>query len=112
MQLRQTELLCEAGVFRAAKQFKKFPDYMGEQWRPDLTEGEARALLEDCLRVLFYRDCRASSLIQLGKCVSGEDHRATTTPLISDPYPLEHTSWNDPAFVQAAPAQLDGDGGW
>lgn len=83
-----------------------------EQWRPDLTEGEARAMLEDCLRVLFYRDCRASSLIQLGKCVSGEDHRATTTPLISDPYPLEHTSWNDPAFVQAAPAQLDGDGGW
>jgi 20S proteasome subunit beta 7 len=63
-----------------------------EQWRPDLTEGEARAMLEDCLRVLFYH--------------------APISPLISDPYPLEHTSWNDPAFVQAAPAQLDGDGGW
>ena len=32
---------------------------MRERWRPDLEEGEARALLEDCLRVLFYRDCRA-----------------------------------------------------
>ena len=68
-------------------------------------------MLEDCLRVLFYRDCRASSLIQLGKCASGGDAPAAT-PLISDPYPLEHTSWNDPAFVEAAPAQLDGDGGW
>jgi 20S proteasome subunit beta 7 len=78
-----------------------------EKWRPDLTEGEARAMLEDCLRVLFYRDCRASSLIQLGKCEA-----ATNQPLISDPYPLEHTSWSEPAFVEAAPAQLDGDGGW
>ena len=26
-----------------------------ERWSPDMEEGEARALLEDCLRVLFYR---------------------------------------------------------
>lgn len=32
-----------------------------------MTEGEARALLEDCLRVLFYRDCRALNRIQIGK---------------------------------------------
>jgi 20S proteasome subunit beta 7 len=31
------------------------------RWRADMDEGEARALLEDCLRVLFYRDCRASN---------------------------------------------------
>jgi 20S proteasome subunit beta 7 len=79
-----------------------------EKWRPGLTEGEARAILEDCLKVLFYRDCRASSLIQLAKCGGGG---AAETPLISDPYQLE-TSWSDPAFVNAAPAQIDGDGGW
>ena len=77
-----------------------------EQWRPDLTEGEARAILEDCCRVLFYRDCRASSQIQLAKCgVPGQ------APLISAPYQLA-TEWSDPAFVAAAPAGLDGDGGW
>lgn len=32
-----------------------------------MTEGEARALLEDCLRVLFYRDCRALNRIQIAK---------------------------------------------
>jgi 20S proteasome subunit beta 7 len=26
-----------------------------ERWSPELEEGEARSLLEDCLRVLFYR---------------------------------------------------------
>ena len=76
-----------------------------EKWRPDLSEGEARAILEDCLKILFYRDCHASSLVQLAKCGTG------SPPLISDPYQLE-TSWNDPAFVQAAPAALEGDGGW
>ena len=77
-----------------------------EQWRPDLTEGEARAILEDCCKVLFYRDCRASSQIQLAKCgVPGQ------APLVSAPYQLD-TDWSDPAFVSAAPAGLDGDGGW
>jgi type II secretory pathway pseudopilin PulG len=36
LQLRQTELLCEAGVMRAAKQVAKAQNYSGEQWRPDL----------------------------------------------------------------------------
>lgn len=79
-----------------------------EKWRPGMTEGEARAILEDCLKVLFYRDCRASSQIQLAKCGGSG---AASKPIISDPYQLE-TSWSDPAFVNAAPAQLDGDGGW
>jgi 20S proteasome subunit beta 7 len=38
-----------------------------EKWHPDMDEGEARALLEDCLRVLYYRDCRASNKIQIAK---------------------------------------------
>jgi 20S proteasome subunit beta 7 len=67
-----------------------FGAYMGvpllrEKWRPDMDEGEARALLEDCMKVLYYRDCRAASRIQLAK-VSAEG------VLISEPYELE-TTW-------------------
>ena len=29
-----------------------------ERWVPTLTEGQARTMLEECMRVLFYRDCR------------------------------------------------------
>lgn len=36
LQLRQTELLCEAGVMRAAKQMETSEDYTGEQWHPEL----------------------------------------------------------------------------
>mmetsp|Transcript_14705 Transcript_14705/g.19200 ORF Transcript_14705/g.19200 Transcript_14705/m.19200 type:complete len:249 (+) Transcript_14705:284-1030(+) len=74
-----------------------------EKWRPDLTEGEARALLEDCMKVLFYRDCQASSRIQLAKAEG-------TTYIVSDPYDLE-TTWDSPAFVTSK-GDLDGDGGW
>ena len=78
-----------------------------EKWRPDLTEGEARALLEDCMKVLFYRDCRASSKIQLAKVEAGT---STAEPLVSPPYQLE-TSWDAPSF-QAHSGDLAMDGGW
>lgn len=74
-----------------------------EKWRPDLTEGEARALLEDCMKVLFYRDCRASCQMQLAKCAEG-------TTKVSEPYQLE-TEWSAASF-QTTVADLDGDGGW
>lgn len=38
-----------------------------DRWRADMTEGEARALLEDCMRVLWYRDCRALNKLTLAK---------------------------------------------
>lgn len=74
-----------------------------EKWRPDLEEGEARALLEDCLRVLFYRDCRALNRIQIAKATA-------EGTLVSEPYELE-TSWDSASFVQTK-GDLDGDGGW
>eukprot|EP00965_Chrysotila_dentata_P024969 827859-Pleurochrysis_carterae.AAC.1 len=40
---------------------------MRKGWREDLSEEEARKLLEDCCRVLFYRDTRASAYITIGK---------------------------------------------
>ena len=76
-----------------------------EKWRPDLSEGEARALLEDCMKVLFYRDCRASARIQLAKVTA-------QGCVISEPYELDHSNgWNAPSMIRAV-GDLDGDGGW
>jgi 20S proteasome alpha/beta subunit len=43
---------------------------MRKKWRPDMEEGEARELLEECLRVLFYRDCRALNKIRIAKATA------------------------------------------
>jgi len=36
-------------------------------WKPDLTEEEARKLLEKSLQVLFYRDARTINSVQIGR---------------------------------------------
>jgi len=77
-----------------------------EKWRPDLEEGEARALLEDCMRVLFYRDCRALNRIQIAKVEMDGSKKA----LVSEPFEIE-TSWDSASFVEAK-GGIDGDGGW
>jgi 20S proteasome subunit beta 7 len=41
-----------------------------KKWRPDMEEGEARELMEECLRVLFYRDCRALNKIRIAKATA------------------------------------------
>lgn len=74
-----------------------------EKYRDDLEEGEARGILEDCLRVLFYRDCRALNRIQIAKATSDG-------VLVSDPYELE-TSWDSASFMSPK-GGLEGDGGW
>ena len=76
---------------------------MRAKWTPDLDEGEARALLEDCLRVLFYRDCRALDMVVLSKATADGT-------LVSDPYKIE-TDWSSASFV-VPKAGEDGDGGW
>lgn len=38
---------------------------MQNSWRADLTEAEARAIIEDCMRVMFYRDKKALDNIQI-----------------------------------------------
>ncbi|GAX18881.1 20S proteasome subunit beta 7 [Fistulifera solaris] len=76
-----------------------------EKWRPDLTEGEARALLEDCMKILFFRDCRASPRIQLAKCAYDE-------VLVSEPYELDTAAaWQAEAYRQSV-GELEDDGGW
>ena len=38
-----------------------------DQWKPLMSEAEARKLLGDCMRVLWYRDCCASDRIQFAR---------------------------------------------
>jgi len=38
-----------------------------DNWKPDLTEEEARKLLEKSLQILFYRDARTINSVQIGK---------------------------------------------
>jgi 20S proteasome subunit beta 7 len=40
---------------------------MQNAWKPELTEQEARKLLEECMRVMFYRDKKATDEIQIAK---------------------------------------------
>ena len=61
-----------------------------ERWTATITEGEARALLEDCLRVMYYRDCRASCRIQIAKATA-------TGTVVSEPYLLS-SDWETANF--------------
>lgn len=64
---------------------------MRNAWKPDLTKEEAKAVLEDGMRVLFYRDGRTINKFQL----------ATVTPEgseISAPYSLS-ANWSFKRFV-------------
>lgn len=54
---------------------------MRKAYRPDLSEEEARKVLEDCMRVMFYRDARTINKIQLAKVRSAphpHTYNATT----------------------------------
>jgi 20S proteasome subunit beta 7 len=49
-----------------------------QRWGPAITEEQARSCLEDCMRVLSYRDCRSLNKLQFAK-LSAEG--VTVTPL-------------------------------
>lgn len=74
-----------------------------DRWRAGMTEGEARALLEDCMRVLWYRDCRALNKLTLAK-ITAEG------AVISEPYVLE-TKWDYRSF-RVPKASADTGGSW
>ena len=67
-----------------------------------IVEADARALLNKCMQVLFYRDTRASSKISIGKVdASGAS--------VADPVAIE-TYWEHPEFVRGG--GFLGDGSW
>jgi len=41
-----------------------------DAWKADLSEADARALLVKCLKVLYYRDCRASANVKFSTVTS------------------------------------------
>jgi len=55
-------------------------------WRPDLSREDALKLVEDCMRVLYYRDARSINRIQVATVTA-----AGTS--ISEPYELQ-TDWS------------------
>lgn len=62
------------------------------------TEAEAKAVLEKCLKLLFYRDCKASCQVQISTITN-------SGVKISEPYRLqtfwEHKTWTLPGAALA-----------
>jgi len=75
---------------------------MRKAWKEDLTEDEARKLLVDCMRVLFYRDTRASANITIGKA-------SAEGASVGDSFMLD-TYWEHDLFVKGGGHR--GDGSW
>ena len=73
-----------------------------QEWTAEMGEAEARALLTKCMQVLFYRDTRACSTIQIGKVDA-------TGASISAPTKLD-TYWEHPEFIKGGGHR--GDGSW
>lgn len=69
------------------------------KWRPDMTYDEAKGLLEECMNVLFYRDCRTINRYHLGK-VTKEGVE------ISEPYSLQ-TQWEFKRFINPQAVALE-----
>ena len=59
---------------------------MQNSWREDLTEAEARSVIEDCMRVMFYRDKLSLDNIQISTITA-----AGVT--MNEPYRID-SSWN------------------
>jgi len=72
-------------------------------WRPNMREGEARHLLEECMRVLFYRDCRTINRIQIAKTTA-------QGTLVSPPFSLT-TKWDYKSFKDPK-AGVETGGSW
>jgi len=71
-----------------------------EKWSADMEEGEARALLEDCMRVMFYRDCKASNRIMIAKA-------SAEGTVVSEPFEISH-DWETANYDARHPIVTDG----
>ena len=74
-----------------------------DRWRADMDEAAARTLLEDCMRVLWYRDCRALNKIQIAKVTAGG-------VAVSEPFTTT-AKWDFQLFVTPK-AGADTGGSW
>eukprot|EP00941_MAST-03F_sp_MAST-3F-sp1_P004954 g4954.t1 len=74
-----------------------------EHWREGMSKDEAKQLLDNCMRVLYYRDCRTMNKIQ---CATVTENGVE----VSEPYVME-TKWDYDAFVKPK-AGSDTGGSW
>jgi 20S proteasome subunit beta 7 len=65
---------------------------IANSWRPGMSEYEAKELLEKAMRVLWYRDARASDRIQFAKVTANGVE-------LEDPYKL-NSDWDQDSFKQ------------
>ena len=70
---------------------------MRKAWHKDLTEAEAKKILDDCMTVLYYRDCNAINRIICGKVTADGVE-------ISEPYDLA-TKWDYARFQNPQSAE-------
>ena len=74
-----------------------------ERWSAGMDEAAARTLLEDCMRVLWYRDCRALNKLQIAKVTAGG-------VAVSEPFATS-TQWSYSQFVSPK-AGVETGGSW
>lgn len=60
------------------------------EWKPTITKNEAIALIEKCLKVCFYRDCRAYNRIHIA-CVDDNGQQISESKKLDDFW--SHPSW-------------------
>lgn len=58
-------------------------------WRPDLSEDEARKVIEECMRVMFYRDKKATDEIQITKITQARGVEVEAPYRISSEWQLD-----------------------
>jgi len=73
-------------------------------WKPDMSLDEAKALATKCLEVCFYRDCKAYCKIQIGVCAGAGVE-------IGPPTPLNHF-WGHTAWTENRLQDGDSTGTW
>lgn len=74
-----------------------------ERWVEGMSEADARKLLEDCMRVLYYRDCRTTNKIMFAT--------ASAAGLATFPPIALETKWDYAMFIKPK-AGADTDGSW
>ena len=70
--------------------------------RPDITVAEAKGVLEDILKVLFYRDARTNDVVQLASVTAAGVEIGKMTKL--------KTEWGYKSFVEGA--RVGDDSSW
>jgi len=74
------------------------------EWKPDMTLQEATDLITKCLKVCFYRDCRAYCKIQIATC---DGTTSKIQPAITLDHYWGHSVWNRKTLENAGGGTAD-----